>query len=472
MYQACGEWTAAAHAYESAIGLDRDQPGWHFQLARMREKCREWSSAARAYEAATALDGTRPDWFLKLARMYERSNDWPGAARAYEAALALDDSHPDWHARLGYAYERTSQWSAAARAYEAAVAGEGGNTLWQYRLGRARLIIAGPQGSDVAQHRMAAYRASGGEAALHRLLTQHATSPLDRATVTSEPLRGGTSIAVTHTLTTQVGTLPERIVHKITTNRNEEKVVQLVARVELPPEISTPRLLAVVGTEVLVHLFFEFVPLSLGFDCSPESFDGYGHIYARFGQIVTDDDDLHGLSRVDYSPDSLHARLVQLRSLDAYGRALAIDRSIGESFRAVERQVDDLASAAASMPWVFSHNDAGLGNVMSRRDRSGRITSIVVIDWGFAGLNLAGADLHHLLRYPGVSDDLIDALVAGYCRTAGEYLPGLRPAEVRLAAHLYCFLRASELSRRHPFTPEALRHALTFGRTAGELAAG
>ncbi|MGH8982508.1 MAG: phosphotransferase family protein [Acidimicrobiia bacterium] len=471
MYQTCREWASAARAYEAAIGLDSRHPSWHFRLACMRAKCREWASAARACEAAIALDGHQPAWFLGLARMYERCNDWPGAARAYEAAIALGDTCPDWQFKLGCAYERTSQWPAAARAYEAAVAGDDRKMLWQYRLGRARLILAGANGPAADQCCIATYGTSGGDAALRRLLAQHAGHPFDQGLITSEPLRGGTSIAVKHTLRKDVGTLPRCMAHKITTNRNEARVAQLLAGVDqLPLEISTPELLAVVDTDEVVHLFFEFVPMRLGFDCSQESFERYGEIYAAFGRIVTDDD-LDTLSRGEYSAESLLARLEQLESLDAYKRALDLDAAVGIAFQTIEAEVGDLAAAAAAMPWVFSHNDAGIGNVMSRRDSSGRITSIVVIDWGFAGLNLAGADLHHLLRHPGVSDDLINALVAGYCRAARERLPGLRADHVRFAANLYCFQRASELSRRHPMTPEALRHALTFGRTAAELAA-
>ncbi|MGH8984423.1 MAG: phosphotransferase [Acidimicrobiia bacterium] len=461
---------SAARAYEAAIDLDGHHPGWYFQLGRMREKCQEWASAARAYEAAISLDSNRPAWLLALARVYERRNAWPDAVRAYEAANALDTTHPDWQFKLGYAYERTSQWPAAVRAYEAAVAGDSRNVLWRYRLGRAR-VLAGGDDRALDQYRMAAYRTSGGDAALRRLVAQHAARAVEPAMITSEPLQGGSSIAVKHTLSTRVGTLPLHLVQKITTNRNEARAVQFVAGVELPPEISTPELLAAVETGELVHLFFEYVPMRLGFDCSLGSFQRYGEIYARFGRIVTDDDGLDGLKRGGYSPESLHARLEQIKSLDAYRRALTLDGSVRTTFHAVEARVGELAAAAAGMPWVFSHNDAGIGNVMSRRDADGRITSIVVIDWGFAGLNLAGADLHHLLRHPGVTDDLIDALVCGYSRAAREYLPGLRTDDVRLAANLYCFRRATELTRRRPITPEALRRALTFARNAAELAA-
>ncbi|GIU86159.1 MAG: hypothetical protein KatS3mg009_0674 [Acidimicrobiia bacterium] len=471
--QSRGDWPAAARAYGAAVARDPSVAGWWYRLGWVRERMGDPAGAADAYGAAVARDPSVAGWWYRLGWVRERMGDPAAAADAYGAAVARDPSVAGWWYRLGRVREGTACFAGAEAAYRAALARRE-EPGWHLRLARVQGRGRPPATGGRVRRRAAmdAFAGCGGFEVLRDVVARAAPAS-GFPPVVSEVFPSANNVVVKHVFAVRIPSLPRVIVHKVTANRNEARALRLVhGSARRPAQIAVPELVAIVERDGVVHTLCEFCAAAAGAPggvTDPGASAAHGRILAAVVPIL-DPAEAAALTAVDYSRAGLEASFARLESSGALADALAADPRLRGALREATRRVDDLVAVAASMPRVFGHNDAGRRNLAWVAGPDGAVAAVVLLDWGRAGPNLPGAELHHLVRAPGASAAVRDALVAGYLDGAREHLRALTRREVDLGAHLYAFVRLAEAPSGGRFTAARVAAALRAARRAARLA--
>lgn len=122
-WQQAGNIRPALDALLTAVGLDPDEPNWHFELAQLYEASAEPMLALRHYQQAITLAGyyQLPDsecarWHAAFAACSLGQNDLRAALSHYEEALDLDPTQGCWWLAYGRLCRQLNNPGMAAEA--------------------------------------------------------------------------------------------------------------------------------------------------------------------------------------------------------------------------------------------------------------------------------------------------------------------------------------------------------------------
>lgn len=280
----------------------------------------------------------------------------------------------------------------------------------------------------------------------------------------------GTSnhLLVVHRLRRPRDRHPWTILHKVTDRTSEPLIHAWVTGQDerLLPRLHVPALLEQVEVGGRVHLFMDYLAW---FEPTPppSSVRGYevlASAIARLNLLST-----HGpgpgagVDRTDYSLGALDATMEAVLASPLLDEVGAPGR---QALAALARNTVGVAEVTADVTRVLAHNDAAAHNLMVHGDGNDGPAVVTLLDWGQAGWNLPGSDLHHLVRSGSASPSLFERCLRVYSAETGPRLGFGTGGEwwrfVALGAYLYAFLRLQAMARTRG-DPGRLARALRIG---------
>lgn len=120
-YQADGQATSAAQAYQTALKLDPDLAEVHYNLGCLWLEQNQPGAARNELAAYLRSQPRNASGWLKLGTAQLHSRDWTGAEQSYSAALNLDREQPEAWNGLGLIQLQRNHAAEAAKFFSAAL---------------------------------------------------------------------------------------------------------------------------------------------------------------------------------------------------------------------------------------------------------------------------------------------------------------------------------------------------------------
>ena len=108
-----GDWPAACSAYLAAIGIDNEQPYYHFRCAKVWEEMGDLKKSVRSCEKAIDLDPKETRWLEHLGHLRKRCLDFAGARDTYRRLLAIKPDHSRAQMDLYLVNVKLCRWAEA-----------------------------------------------------------------------------------------------------------------------------------------------------------------------------------------------------------------------------------------------------------------------------------------------------------------------------------------------------------------------